>query len=47
MNGAECVRVIQIAEMDCIADARRRTGRAKAFFHPMNAEMALPHITSG
>ena len=47
MNSAECVRVIQIAEMDCIGHARRCTGRAQAFFHPMNAEMTLPHITSG
>ena len=47
MNSAECVRVVQIAEMDGIGHARRCTGRAQALFHSMNAEMTLPHITSG
>jgi hypothetical protein len=47
VNGAERVRVIQIAKMDCIANARRRTGRAQAFFYPMNAEMTLSYVTSG
>ena len=47
VNGAETVRVIQVAEMDCIANARRCTSRAKAFFHSMNAKMTFPNVTSG
>ena len=47
MNSAECVRVVQISEMDSIGHARGRTGRAQAFFHSMNAEMTLTGITDG